>query len=510
MTRDARTARPQRPRTGTVEPFTRADGTVYYRGKVRLADGSRERVDVDQPHCFDEDAARAFVREIQAQEDMHGRLLARKRGLPSPVASETVREWCDRWLEWRTGRGLSTTPHDRGRLANYVLPILGPLPTHAVTRDDVERVVEELDRRIALPPDHTDRMSWKTASNVWVLVSKMFKDAVGAKQRDLRVRSDNPAAGVAPPEHGDRKAKVYLYPSEFERLISCAAIAPPFRIMYAVAVYTYARAGELEALTWGDVDLEHGVIQINKAIDRETGEVKSTKSGETRRIPIEAELRPLLELLYEARSGDRVLWMPDNEDRASMLRQHLELADVTRSDLFADNERQKHITFHDLRATGITWMAVRGDDPLRIKQRAGHASFSTTEMYIREAENLAAGFGEVFPTLPRELVAVTERPGLRSKERSKLGAPSAATSENDSVSCRGATGDRTPDLRIANAALSQLSYCPGTIVGGHLFFGGKGPGNGRAPYAEDPRSQALRRRLPPIHPPTLAPSIHYR
>ena len=24
----------------------------------------------------------------------------------------------------------------------------------------------------------------------------------------------------------------------------------------------------------------------------------------------------------------------------------------------------------------------------------------------------------------------------------------------------GAGGDRTPDLRIANAALSQLSYCP--------------------------------------------------
>src|SRR5208282_3675872 len=88
-----------------------------------------------------------------------------------------------------------------------------------------------------------------------------------------------------------------------------------------------------------------------------------------------------------------------------------------------DNERQKHVTFHDLRATGITWMAVRGDDPLRIKQRAGHSSFSTTEMYIREAENLAAGFGDVFPTLPPELVGTTER----SKIGSNLG-PSGGTS----------------------------------------------------------------------------------
>jgi hypothetical protein len=50
---------------------------------------------------------------------------------------------------------------------------------------------------------------------------------------------------------------------------------------------------------------------------------------------------------------------------------------------------RKAITLHDLRATGITWCAVRGDDALKIKQRAGHASFSTTEGYIREAETLA-------------------------------------------------------------------------------------------------------------------------
>ena len=45
-------------------------------------------------------------------------------------------------------------------------------------------------------------------------------------------------------------------------------------------------------------------------------------------------------------------------------------------------------------------MAVRGDDRLKIKPRAGHTTFSTTEIYIREAEAVREGFGEVFPTLP--------------------------------------------------------------------------------------------------------------
>lgn len=218
-----------------IDPFKRADGSVYYRGRIRLRDGSLHRVKIDPPFCDDPDEARAFVRQTQKLEDANGRILAAKRGTPVPSTVETVSQWVSRWLEWRATRGLSSTPHDRGRLNGYVLPILGPLPMHAVKRDDVERVVEHLDRRIALPDGHADRISWKTASNAWVLVSKMFKDATSAKQRDLRVRDDNPARDVAPPDHGDRKAKVYLYPSELARLVACPDVPRRFRTLYAVA-----------------------------------------------------------------------------------------------------------------------------------------------------------------------------------------------------------------------------------------------------------------------------------
>jgi integrase len=96
--------------------------------------------------------------------------------------------------------------------------------------------------------------------------------------------------------------------------------------------------------------------------------------------------------------------MPDDEDRAIRLRQHIFAARIGRAELQTSDAHREHIVFHDLRATGITWMAVRGDDPLRIKQRAGHKSFSTTEGYIREAENLREGFGIPFPQLPLEVL----------------------------------------------------------------------------------------------------------
>ena len=420
-------------RTGTVEKYERASGRIHYHARIRLADGTRARVDIPRRYCVAaggktaEQRAQLYAEAVQEREDETGELLAAKRArraeaakaaaAPEPGGSgATVAKWCDRWLADRKERGISTVGHDRGRLGKHVLPILGRLDARTFTRADVERVVETLDQKMRLDEDHESHLSWKTASNVWVLVSKMGKDMVNAKRRDLRVREDNPTERVHAPERGSRPAKQYLYPSEFESLVGCPGIDLAFRTLYAVAVYTYARSNELAALTWDDVDLAHNVIHITKSIDRATHKVKSTKSGTTRRIPIEPRLRPVLSRLHEERDGKSgVLWMPDHEDRAIVLRQHLELAGVKRAELFTSDAQRKHITFHDLRATGITWAAVRGDDPLRIKQRAGHAGFATTEIYIREAENLREGFGQVFPALPPELTGVRLGQGLGQK-----------------------------------------------------------------------------------------------
>jgi integrase len=385
-----------------------------------------------------------------------------------PGEGETITLWSARWLKDRNARGISSVKDDEGRMRKHVLPVLGAYPIATITRDQIESVVEDLDRKIGLEEGDEDALGWKTAQNTWMLVTKMFDDAVNAKKRDLRARSDNPCKGIKGPETGDRKAKQYLYPNEFSKLMAADVAKVPLshKTMYAAAVYTYLRAGELEAVEWDDVDLVHNVIQVTKAIDRKTGKPKSTKSGETRRIPIEPALCPLLQRLRdEARARlprgktelkGRVLWMPKDDERATGLRVHLLAAGVTRADLHKNDAHRKHLTFHDLRATGITWAAVRGDDPLKIKQRAGHASFSTTEQYVREAENLGRDFGDPFPELPPELTGGhTGGPGSSSP-----GGGSFSSKPRKHRETRGADGDRTRDLMHAMHALSQLSYGP--------------------------------------------------
>ncbi len=50
-------------------------------------------------------------------------------------------------------------------------------------------------------------------------------------------------------------------------------------------------------------------------------------------------------------------------------------------------------------------MAVRGDEPIRIVNRAGPENIATTQTYIRAAEAIREGFGEMFPSLPKALFA---------------------------------------------------------------------------------------------------------
>ena len=106
--------------------------------------------------------------------------------------------------------------------------------------------------------------------------------------------------------------------------------------------------------------------------------------------------------------------LPSERDMARGLRRWLKRAKVDRTELHTTTATTKAMTWHDLRATGLTWMAVgrrRAQDHATARSRA----FETTEKYVREAEAIREGFGEVFPPLP-ELLS----PGTRPSDWAKL------------------------------------------------------------------------------------------
>ncbi|HET9930405.1 MAG TPA: tyrosine-type recombinase/integrase [Polyangiaceae bacterium] len=331
---------------------------------------------------------------------------------PTLPTSAAMAEWFKAWLADRVARGYTATRENSSHFRLHIAPSIGPKHVRDWTRDDLRKLSRELDGKV-----RANELAWKAAQNVWGTATKMCDDAAESKSDEIKCRADNPAAGVRGPDRGADTGKQFLYPSEFLSFVRHQDVPLHWRRIVAVAVYTYTRDAELRVLACSDVDVEHLSIRITKALNRRTGATKTTKGKRARALPIEPAVVALLEAMKGERAGDAALVeeMPSERDMARGLRRWLWKAGVRRPELHKATPTTRPIRFHDLRATGITWMAIRGDDPLKIQQRAGHTSFDTTQEYIRLAESMRTGFGDVFPSLPSELYESPGDGGFRSQ-----------------------------------------------------------------------------------------------
>jgi len=118
----------------------------------------------------------------------------------------------------------------------------------------------------------------------------------------------SPTIGVQLDRPEEKKPEI-LTTGEIRRLLSDAKrLKHPCYPVWAMALLTGMRSGELYALLWSDISWENRAISVNKSYNGRLGCIKSTKSGYWRAIPISNELMALLrELQAEAGNHPSVL-----------------------------------------------------------------------------------------------------------------------------------------------------------------------------------------------------------
>jgi integrase len=153
----------------------------------------------------------------------------------------------------------------------------------------------------------------------------------------------------------------------------------------------------MAAIEWNDVHIDEGFVHVHRSQSMHSsdhGRMKPTKTGTTRRIPIEPTLTPLLEAMKKESGGKgSVVKMPTESPLPRQFRVYLaralEAASIPLGDLFtADATRMQIDWRRATRDTGITWRAMRGDSPMKIMRSAGHRDVKTTMRYVIEAEGI--------------------------------------------------------------------------------------------------------------------------
>jgi integrase len=273
-----------------------------------------------------------------------------------------------------------------------VLPKLGHLVVERLTSDQINRWRNDLaasgkrvrtkkfaDKPVRRPPPASDedRRKRRATSN---RVLTMLKAALNRAYRAGRVASDEAWRKVKPFKQTDLAVVHYLSDDQARRLVN--ACDADFRLLVQAALLTGCRYSELVNLTCAD---------FNR--DRDTLMLRQTKAGHARHVVLTEEGRHLFTQCTAGRTADERVFLRSDAKPWGASHQQRPLAEAANRAKISPA-----LTFHILRHTHASLLAMRGVPMGVIAAQLGHRDTRMTEKHYAHlapsyvAETIRANF----------------------------------------------------------------------------------------------------------------------
>lgn len=300
----------------------------------------------------------------------------------------TIREVAEQWLEVKTR---TVTPRTlawyEGTLANYLLPTLGHIRVADLTLETIDDLYSELIDGNPEVASAYDGSGWSgqplSARTIRIAHNHLSQVMDFAVKRGWIMR--NPTEHATLPEN-TRTKKRRLTIQEHTRFIDACG-SSFYGTFYRLMLETGVRPGEACALTWDDVNLQDGTINIDKAMtkgangERVIGTPKTEGSVRTVFAPrlvgllrahqeqqIRNNLHSSGHVFTNMEGGALAPWTFNKRD----LRRTLEAAGID----------PKGISLYSFRHTFLT-LTVNSDMQTKVaSQLAGHTNLETTNIYL--------------------------------------------------------------------------------------------------------------------------------
>jgi len=169
----------------------------------------------------------------------------------------------------------------------------------------------------------------------------------------------------------------FLTFEEAERLINAAE--PEWRTLILLALKTGLRHGELIGLQWGDLDLHRGKLKVWRTIWQ--GVTGLPKGGRERTVDLPGSAVDALKGHRHLR-GPYVFCREDGQPLTAGMTEHRLEGALSRAGI---TREQGCITWHDLRHTYGSHLAMRGVPLKVIQELMGHATLEMTLRYAHLA-----------------------------------------------------------------------------------------------------------------------------
>lgn len=294
-----------------------------------------------------------------------------RHGLDLPKQKKKAPLFKDVWAKYSTWAEKNKTrsgSDDVSRWNNHLKERFENKRLNEVSPFDLERLKADLSK---------GGLSPATTKHCLVIIRQLYNKAAawGLYQ------GPNPIKGVKMPSVQNQRTR-FLSHEEATRLLKelSAMQSPDLHDMTLLSLYTGLRAGEIFNLKGYDLDFENDIVRITDPKNKTTRHAYMTNAVKemlTRRKPDTPE-----GLVFPARNTKAEKKDPAmKEKKAVSVSQNFRRI-VRRMGLNDGiTDRRQLLTFHSLRHSFASWLALQGESLITIRDLLGHKTTAMTERY---------------------------------------------------------------------------------------------------------------------------------
>jgi integrase len=261
-----------------------------------------------------------------------------------------------KYLEWAKDNKKSWKA-DESRIDTHLTPSLEGKRLDEISSFDLERLKSDLGKK---------GLSAATVKHTIVLVRQIFNRAIAWSL----YQGVNPIKGVKLPTLQNQRERFLSFEEADALLAALKAKSKTVHDMALLSVQCGLRFGEIANLRGHDVDFRNGLISISDPKNNEgrkafmTNAVREVLVG---RMPVEQE-----EYVFkDTKHKDKI---------THVSRTFFEVVKDLELNKGVTDPRQK-VSFHSLRHTFASWLALQGESLLTIRELMGHKSLAMVQRY---------------------------------------------------------------------------------------------------------------------------------
>ncbi len=283
----------------------------------------------------------------------HGEELPKRKN-KAPLFTEIA----EKYLEWAKENKTRQGIDDKRRYKSYLAPYFESKRFDEISSFDLERLKSELGKKKKFSP--------ASVKHCLILFRQIWNKAVAWGM----YHGENPIKGVKMPAVQNQRERFLSYNEANKLLKKLEEISLQLHDMALLSLHTGMRAGEIFKIKGQDIDFENGLIDISNPKNKGSRKAIMT-------MTVSEMLKKYItenpnELIFKARNGGGKINVISQTFRHAV------------SDLKLNagiEDRRQKITFHSLRHTHASWLAIQGTPILTISHLLGHKSMEMTRKY---------------------------------------------------------------------------------------------------------------------------------